>query len=252
VAIPRNCERQSEGYLIAMQDQPLFNRAGYDITVTDIHKAYRTGADEYRALQGISCAFARGHVTIIQGPSGCGKSTLLNMVGGVDHPDRGSVQVGGRDLGKTVADKEMAEYRLLQVGFVFQAYNLISGLSALENLQLPMAVAGLKRPEQTARAKQLLGLVGMAAKCEKKPDALSGGEQQRVAIALTLVNDPPVILADEPTGNLDTANAKRVVDLLCSLAHEHGKTVIITTHDPVVSQRGDQVLHMRDGQFERA
>ncbi|MEA3001668.1 MAG: putative transport system ATP-binding protein [Sphingomonadales bacterium] len=227
----------------------LFEKLGFDVEVSDIHKSYRIGEEVYEALKGVSCTIPRGKVTTIQGPSGCGKSTLLNMLSGVDHPDRGLVRVGTRDLTSTRSERELARYRLHEVGFVFQSFNLISGLTAFGNLLLPMVVAGWSREEQRRRGETLLELVGMAEKSEKRPDALSGGEQQRVAVALALVNDPALILADEPTGNLDTANAKNVTDLLWSLAHDFNKTVIITTHDPMVAERGDHIRHMRDGAF---
>lgn len=227
----------------------LFKKLGFDVEVRDIHKSYRVGDEVYEALKGVSCDIPRGKVTTIQGPSGCGKSTLLNMLSGVDHPDRGTVQVGDRNLSATRAERELSRYRLLEVGFVFQSFNLISGLTAFGNLQLPMTVAGWSRAEQRERGEALLELVGMAQKKEKRPDALSGGEQQRVAVALALVNDPALILADEPTGNLDTVNARRATDLLWSLAHDFNKTVVITTHDPLVAERGDIVRHMRDGRF---
>jgi putative ABC transport system ATP-binding protein len=227
----------------------LFVREGFDVEVNDVHKSYRVGEEIYEALQGVSCSIPRGQVTTIQGPSGCGKSTLLNMLSGVDHPDRGAVTVGTRELASERSERVLSEYRLHEVGFVFQSFNLISGLTAFGNLQLPMTVAGWSRDEQRERGEALLELVGMAQKSEKRPDALSGGEQQRVAVALALVNDPALILADEPTGNLDTANARRVTDLLWSLAHDFNKTVIITTHDPLVAERGDLVRHMRDGRF---
>ena len=235
-----------------MQQTSLFRSPGHSITVAALQKSFRSGEEIYHALQGVTCAMPQGKVTIIQGPSGCGKSTLLNMLGGVDRPDDGRVTIGDRDLTAIRAERELAHYRLREVGFIFQAFNLIAGLTALENLQLPMTVAGVDRPEQIERARALLGLVGMAGKAAKRPDALSGGEQQRVAMALALVNDPPIVLADEPTGNLDTANARTVVDLLCALAADFGKTVVITTHDPAVAERADQLLHMRDGRFQPA
>ncbi len=228
----------------------LFSSPGHDIVVTGLRKSYRSGEEIYHGLQGVSCVMPRGKVTIIQGPSGCGKSTLLNMLGGVDRPDGGRVIVDERDLTAIRAESELADYRLNQVGFIFQAYNLIASLNATENLQLPMTVAGVHRSEQRERAHALLGLVDMAGKATKRPDALSGGEQQRVALALALANDPPIVLADEPTGNLDTLNARRVVDLLCVLARDFGKTVVVTTHDPVVAERADQLLLMRDAKFQ--
>jgi putative ABC transport system ATP-binding protein len=227
----------------------LFAKTGVGVNVEEVWKTYRIVDQSYNALNGVSCRMLPGQVTIIQGPSGCGKSTLLNMLGGVDHPDRGRIQVGERTLESERSESRLAQYRLHQVGFIFQAFNLIPGLTAFENLKLPLTIARVSVSDQLPRARALLELVGMGEKLQKRPDALSGGEQQRVAVALALINDPPLILADEPTGNLDTANSVRVTDLLCSLAQKFGKTVVIATHDTVVAQRGDQILHMRDGQF---
>jgi putative ABC transport system ATP-binding protein len=199
----------------------------------------------YPVLKGIECDIRPGEVAILQGPSGCGKTTFLNMLGGIDQPDGGQILIGGVDLDRMESD--LARYRLLDVGFVFQAYNLIPGLSALDNLQLPMAAANRSHKERIERGHALLELVGMHDKFAKRPDELSGGEQQRVAIAVALVNDSPLILADEPTGNLDSVNGGIVADLLCTLAREYAKTVVICTHDPTVGARGDRIYRMRDG-----
>ena len=227
----------------------LFRRQGLDISVDGLFKTYRTGAELFAALNGVSCQIRQGQVTVLQGPSGCGKSTFLNMLGGIDRADRGALRIGDRNLNGKVSERELSRYRLHDVGFVFQAFNLIPGLTALDNLQLPMTVTGMAHHERISRGRALLELVGMKDKAAKRPDELSGGEQQRVATALALVNDPLLILADEPTGNLDSRNAMIVTDLLCSLAHEFGKTVVIATHDPAVGSRCDRVLQMRDGAF---
>lgn len=229
----------------------LFQRAGSSISVRDLYKSYRVGEDVFKALNGISCTIPNAQVTVVQGPSGCGKTTLMNIMGGVDLADKGTVTIGTRDLTADKDEKRLAQYRLTDVGFVFQQFNLIPGLTALDNLHLPMTVVGKSKDERDARGQSLLELVGMGSKARKRPDQLSGGEQQRVAIALALVNDPPLILADEPTGNLDSNNSRVVTDLLCTLAHDYGKTIVITTHDPAVGERGDQRLHMRDGVFEQ-
>jgi ABC-type lipoprotein export system ATPase subunit len=228
----------------------LFARTGSDIHVGHLNKSYRVGSESFKALTDVSCSIARGRVSIIQGPSGCGKTTLMNILGGVDSADSGEVLVEGAGPLDRKDERALASYRLSEVGFVFQSFNLIPGLSALDNLQLPLTVAGKKSDERRARGLALLELVGMQEKAKKRPDELSGGEQQRVAIALALVNDPPFILADEPTGNLDSANANIVVDLLVSLAHDFGKTVLITTHDSFVGERGDSIFKMRDGEIK--
>jgi ABC-type lipoprotein export system ATPase subunit len=225
----------------------LFNRPGQDILVEGLAKTYRSGDQTYVALNGVSCRMPSGFVTVVQGPSGCGKSTFLNMLGGIDRPDSGSLRIGDRTLTDNMRDAALARYRLHDVGFVFQAFNLVPGLTAIDNLQLPLTVTGMPYAERITRGEALLDLVGMREKSRKRPDELSGGEQQRVATALALVNDPVLILADEPTGNLDSRNAMKVADLLCSLAHEFGKTVVISTHDPAIAARGDVVFHMRDG-----
>ena len=223
----------------------LFRRPGMEFSIRGLVKQYKVGDSIYPVLKGINCDLQPGQVAIIQGPSGCGKTTFLNMLGGVDEPDGGQIRIGGVNLERVESD--LARYRLLDVGFVFQAFNLIPGLSGLDNLQLPMAVAGRRHSERVERSHDLLELVGMQEKAAKRPDELSGGEQQRVAIAIALVNDPPLILADEPTGNLDSVNGGIVADLLCALARDYGKTAVICTHDPAVGVRGDQILRMHDG-----
>ncbi|MFT5372657.1 MAG: putative ABC transport system ATP-binding protein [Bacteroidia bacterium] len=244
-------EKQTEGGNLNTGKQ-LFERTGFDISVIDVVKSYRIGEEMFNALNGVTCSMPSGNVTVIQGPSGCGKTTLMNLLGGVDILDSGKVLVGSDELIKTTDESWLSRYRLNDVGFIFQAFNLIPGLTAFDNLQLPMTVAGMSAAERKERGHALLDLVGMRQKADKRPDELSGGEQQRVAIALALVNDPPLILADEPTGNLDSTNAMIVTDLLCELAHKSGKTVAIATHDSMVGERGDQRLYMRDGGFVEA
>ncbi|HEY0749428.1 MAG TPA: ABC transporter ATP-binding protein [Steroidobacteraceae bacterium] len=226
----------------------LFIRFGYEIRIAGLRKTYRVAAQEFTALNGLNCLIPAARMTVVEGPSGCGKTTLMNIVGAVDFADGGSITVGSHDLGPERNEQKLARYRLTEIGFVFQAFNLIPGLSALDNIQLPMAVLGRPRAERAERAHALLGLMDMDKKAMKRPDELSGGEQQRVAIALALANDPPVILADEPTGNLDSANAAIVTALLYSLANDFGKTVVVCTHDDSVGRRGDQRIKMRDGE----
>ncbi|MBI4456747.1 MAG: ABC transporter ATP-binding protein [Acidobacteria bacterium] len=225
----------------------LFSRQGMNVSVQGLFKEYRIAEMTYPVLNGIDCEIKKGEVAIVQGPSGCGKSTFLNMLGGIDRIDKGTVHVGERELGQQMTERDLSKYRLWDVGFVFQAFNLIPGLTALENLLLPMTMTGKGPAERVERAGALLQLVGMREKASKRPDELSGGEQQRVAISLALVNDPLLILADEPTGNLDSTNSAIVSDLLCSLAHDYDKTIVIATHDPAVGAKGDVVFRMRDG-----
>ena len=217
-----------------------------EVVVKDLVKIYRTGKSEVQALRGLSMSVEPGEVVAVMGPSGCGKTTLLNIIGGLDRPTAGQVLVGGKNL-FLANEAELERYRLLEVGFVFQFFNLVPTLTALENVELPMALAG--KPNRRERAMELLGLVGLADRADHKPDELSGGEQQRVAIACALANDPPLILADEPTGELDRASAKVVIDLLVNLSREMGKTVIIATHDQAVARETDRILRMEDGRI---
>jgi ABC-type lipoprotein export system ATPase subunit len=231
-------------------NRQLFNTPGVTVRTDMLRKSYRSGDQSYTALDGLTCEIPAGQVTVIQGPSGCGKTTLLNIVGGVDFADSGTLTVNGVDLTAKRDGRMLARYRLKDVGFVFQSFNLIPGLTVDANLQLPMAVAGIPPHEREIKARRLLDLVGVADKRGKRPEQLSGGEQQRVAIALSLVNDPPLILADEPTGNLDSKNTVVVVKLLRMLAHDWHKTIIVSTHDPLVAEQGDQIFMMRDGTID--
>lgn len=218
------------------------------VEVVDLLKQYHTAVQDVTALQGVSWRVHRGEAVALMGPSGCGKTSLLNLLGGMDRPTSGTILVAGEDVTR-FSERQMEEYRLKKVGYVFQFFNLIPSLSALENLELPMLVAGTSRDQRQARAQALLEAVGLGEKGHKRPEQLSGGEQQRVAICLALVNDPPLILADEPTGNLDSTNMGVITSLLVSLARERGKTVIVATHDPKVTEGFTRVYRMRDGRF---
>jgi putative ABC transport system ATP-binding protein len=217
------------------------------VEVKGLSKVYRTAAGPVVALDHVSWRFDAGRCVALMGPSGCGKTSLLNLIGGIDRASSGSISAGGAEV-TALAERDLERYRLLQVGYVFQFFNLIPSLSAAENLELPMLLAGAGVDERRARARELLEAVGLGAKAHKRPEELSGGEQQRVAIGVALVNDPPLILADEPTGNLDSGNIGVITDLLLSLA-EAGKTVIVATHDPKVASAFARVHHMRDGRF---
>jgi len=231
-----------------MSLQSFFSTSGVSVKVANLRKKYQTAAEEIEALSGVDWAVEEGVAAAIIGPSGCGKTTLLNLLGGVDRPSSGEIIVDGQDLSLS-SERALEKYRLLKVGFVFQFFNLIPTLTALENLELPMMVAGVKEELCQHRAMALLGMVGIAEKGEKRPEQLSGGEQQRVAIALALANDPALILADEPTGNLDSVNGKAIAELLKSLAAEFNKTVIMVSHDPQAVEIFPQVYSMRDGGF---
>lgn len=217
------------------------------VAAQDLSKHYPSGEDRMVALDGVTCRFNPGETAALMGPSGCGKTSLLNLIAGIDRPSGGTLHVNGHDVG-ALAERELERYRLTQVGYIFQFFNLVPSLSATENLELPMLMAGVSREKRRERARELLAHVGLAAKADKRPGELSGGEQQRVAVCVALVNDPPLVLADEPTGNLDSANGARVTELLLALAAE-GKTVIVSTHDPAVATRFACVHHMLDGRI---
>jgi putative ABC transport system ATP-binding protein len=217
----------------------------------NVSKIYETAAARVVALEKMSWEVNAGEAVALMGPSGCGKTTILNLLGGMDRPTSGAIYVGGENVA-AMSERSLEHYRLRKVGFVFQFFNLIPSLSALENLELPMLIAGVETDERRARAEKLLDTVGLRAKGFKRPEELSGGEQQRVAVCLALVNDPQIILADEPTGNLDSANGKIISGILVELARERGKTVIVASHDPKVVETFPRVYHMRDGVIERA
>jgi putative ABC transport system ATP-binding protein len=217
----------------------------------NVSKIYDTAAAKIVALENMSWEVGAGEAVALMGPSGCGKTTVLNLLGGMDRPSSGAIWVDGDNVA-AMGERQLEQYRLRKIGFVFQFFNLIPSLSALENLELPMLIAGTGADERRRRAQALLDSVGLGAKGFKRPEELSGGEQQRVAVCLALVNDPAIILADEPTGNLDSANGKIIADILIALAKERGKTVVVASHDPKVVEAFPRVFHMRDGVIQRA
>jgi len=216
------------------------------IQVNDLIKVYKAGKLEVIALRGVHLEVRRGETTAIMGPSGCGKTTLLNLIGGLDLPTAGSIMVEGVDI-SDMDEARLVEYRRGKVGFVFQFFNLVSSLTAEENIELPMRIAGKPRKQRERRVKELLEAVGMLDRKNHRPDYLSGGEQQRTAIAAALANDPPIILADEPTGELDTETGSGILDLFRALKEEYGKTELIVTHDKRVGRIADRVLRIQDG-----
>jgi putative ABC transport system ATP-binding protein len=226
-----------------------FATHGVDVAVKELSKTYKMPAEEVHALREVSWEVRQGQAVAIMGPSGCGKSTLLNLLGGVDRPTGGHVQVDGQDIGG-MDERALEVYRLRKVGFVFQFYNLIPSITAVENVELPMIMAGQSESVSRERAHGILGLVGLDDKAHKRPEELSGGEQQRVAVGLALANDPALILADEPTGNLDSVNADAIARLLVSLATDHGKTVVMVSHDAKTVEHFPVTFAMRDGRFE--
>jgi len=224
---------------------------GLDIIVRDVFKVYRIGKVEVQALRGLSAHVKDGELVSIIGPSGSGKSTLLNLMGGLDQPTAGSVRVGEIEVA-VLSPRQLTEYRKKTVGHIFQNLNLIPTLTAAENVELPMIALGISRSKRAERVKMLLEVVGLSPRAHHKPDELSGGEQQRVAIATAMANDPPVILADEPTGELDTSNARMVTEYLVKVSREFGKTVVMVTHDPNVARAADRIMRIEDGVIKEA
>ena len=219
-----------------------------DIVVHDLIKVYKTGKLEVIALRGLDATFGGGKVTWIRGPSGCGKTTLLNLIGGLDRPTAGSIELDGQNVAQ-MTDADLVKFRRDKVGFVFQFFNLVPVLTAAENVDLPMRLAGVAAKERGKRAKELLEAVGLAKRVDQRPDELSGGEQQRVAIAVALANDPPILLADEPSGELDSENAAIVFDYLGMASKERGKTVLLVSHDAHALRIADATMDMEDGRI---
>jgi putative ABC transport system ATP-binding protein len=216
--------------------------------VRNVSKWFTKGPTIVRAVDGVSLEIEAGEFVALEGPSGSGKTTLLQLLGALDRPSEGVVAFEGRDLA-TLRDNDLAHLRLSAFGFVFQQFNLIPTLSALQNVEVGLAPAGVRGDELRERSAALLAEVGLAARAEHLPAQLSGGEQQRVAIARALATEPRVILADEPTGNLDSATGADVIDLLAGLAAKHGATVVVATHDADLASRAPKRLAMRDGKI---
>jgi len=216
------------------------------IETRQVTKQYRRGKVSVPAVNGIDIMVKRGEIVGLIGPSGSGKTTLLNLIGGLDRPTSGSVVVDGVSLG-SLGDAQLTEYRLRKVGFVFQFYILIPTLSAQENVELPMSLAKVPKAEQENRSARLLNEVGLAERVRHMPDEMSGGEQQRVAVARAFANGPSVLLADEPTGDLDSKSASMLMDLIKALQRDRGVTFIVVSHDPLVIAKCDRAYAIRDG-----
>ncbi len=215
------------------------------IRAVDLVKTYRMGEMEVQALNGASLEIRRGEVVAITGPSGSGKSTLMNCLGCLDRPTSGEYYLDG-ELVSSLNDDQLATVRNRKIGFVFQSFNLLSRTTALANVELPLRYAGVTQG-RTDRARQALVAVGLANRIHHRPTELSGGQQQRVAIARALVNDPAMLLADEPTGNLDSHSGKEIMDLILTLNKERGTTVILVTHDPSIAAQAQRTIHIKDG-----
>jgi putative ABC transport system ATP-binding protein len=216
------------------------------IEVVNAKKTYMMGEFEVVALNGITLNIQKGEFVAIMGPSGSGKTTLLNLIGALDRPSEGNILIDGVNISE-LDDDELAKLRNQKIGFIFQFFNLISRMTALDNVALPMAFAGVSRDQRRRRAEELLKMVKLSDRVNHKPTELSGGQQQRVAIARALGNNPSVVLCDEVTGNLDTKTGKEILDLLRTLNEEQGQTFIIVTHDPMVAECVDRIVSLQDG-----
>jgi putative ABC transport system ATP-binding protein len=221
------------------------------IETIDLMKIYKESSENrVKALRGVNFQVKRGEMVSIMGSSGSGKSTLLNLLGGLDKPSSGKVLLNNRDLGK-MSSKELTNIRRYEIGFIFQTYNLLPVLSAIENVELPMIIAGQDSDTRHKRAIELLELVGLGERLYHKPDELSGGQKQRVAIARSLANNPAVLLCDEPTGDLDTKTGNSIMELFERINENENQTIIIVTHDPAVAKRTRKTFHIKDGLIER-
>jgi len=211
----------------------------------DLRREYHMGEELVRAVRGVSLHVERGDYLAIVGPSGCGKSTLLNLIGGIDQPTAGTVTIDGARI-DLMSDTEVTRFRLRHVGFVFQRFYLMPALTAIENVELPMAEAKMPRVERVRRARELLAYVGLAERSDHRPAQLSGGEQQRVAIARALANKPQLLVADEPTGELDAKTGAEMIELIAQVNRD-GTTIVVVTHDEDLARAARRIVHMRDG-----
>ena len=219
------------------------------IETDDLWKTYRMGTEEVHALRGVSLAIARGAYVAIMGPSGSGKSTLMNLIGCLDTPTRGSYLLNEKSVG-TMNDDELARIRNEEIGFVFQSFNLLPRATALHNVELPLVYAGVPREERRQRAIEALTMVELEDRMDHRPNELSGGQRQRVAVARALVNRPSILLADEPTGNLDSKTGVEIIALFKRL-HAHGNTIVLITHESDVAEHADRIIQIRDGCVEK-
>ena len=216
------------------------------VSIAHLSKGYRRGGQVVPVLRDITLDIARGEFIALMGPSGSGKSTLLNLIAGIDKPDSGTLLVDGEDITR-FGEAELADWRAAHVGFVFQFYNLMPVLTAFENVELPLMLTALSRRERRVRVQTALALVGLSDRMEHYPNELSGGQQQRVAIARALITDPTIVVADEPTGDLDRSTAEEILGLLDRLNREIGKTIIMVTHDPKAAAKAHRVVQLEKG-----
>ena len=218
------------------------------IQATGVRKTYDTGKVKVDALRGIDLSILRGEMVAVMGPSGCGKTTLLNVLSGLDDLTRGQVVIDNATI-HTMSDRKRTRYRAEKMGFIFQSFNLLPVLSAVENVELPLLMAGVKPGNARRRAQEALALVGLTGEARKLPAEMSGGQQQRVTVARALANEPAIVWADEPTGALDSETSGEVMNLLCQLNKEKSQTFVLVTHDIAVGRRADRILRMADGEI---
>jgi putative ABC transport system ATP-binding protein len=216
------------------------------VRATNVHKTFRRGTERIEVLEGVNVQVAKGDFLALMGPSGSGKTTLLNLIGGLDSPTEGSIHVGGVDI-SGLSGGALARWRSQNIGFVFQLYNLLPVLTAERNVELPLLLTRLSKAERRRHVEVALKVVGLSDRARHYPRQLSGGQEQRVGIARAIVTDPTLLLCDEPTGDLDRKSGDEILDLLQALNREHGKTIIMVTHDPHAAERATQVLHLEKG-----
>ena len=226
-----------------MSDQVVLRSEG-------LSRTYGSGATEVRALVDATLEVRAGELVVLRGPSGSGKTTLLNLLGGLDTPTAGTVWLGDRQV-TGASERDLVDMRRREIGYIFQTFALLTALTATENVELPMRLTGVKAEERAERASELLAVVGLADHGQQRPDELSGGQQQRLGIARALANNPRLIIADEPTGQLDSHNAEAMMSLISTLVHERGVAAVVSTHDPRMAAHADRVLEIRDGHLGR-
>ena len=220
------------------------------IKTDNLKKIYKLGAEKVTALAGVSLEINKGEICFLVGTSGSGKSTLLNMIAGLEKPTSGTIVLSGVHIEK-LSERKLAVFRQKNLGFVFQSYNLLPTMTATENVAMPLMFSGKKQSEREKAAKKMLISVGLGKRLRHKPTQMSGGQQQRVAIARAFVSNPPVILADEPTGNLDSATTVEVMNMIVDMVRKNGQTLVVVTHEPELAVFGDKVIHIKDGKIER-
>jgi putative ABC transport system ATP-binding protein len=222
------------------------NGSGAVVEIRNLDKKYYRGEEEIDVLRGLNLDVDAGEFIAFMGPSGSGKTTLLNLIGGLDTPTAGSVRIGGEEI-SSLSGRKLASWRARHIGFIFQMYNLIPVLTAFQNVQLPLLLTRLSKAERRKHVEAALNLVGLGDRMHHYPRQLSGGQEQRAAIARAIVADPKILLCDEPTGDLDRASGDEILDIISRLAKEYGKTIFLVTHDPVAAKRADTVLHLDKG-----